>query len=187
MPIVSKFTRWEAAEHHPSERCESTVANGQCPFLAVPETKTCPMHGANKSQQVLLEETRRAYRLRKWQDRIADFADDEQIISLREEIGILRMVMEEMLNKCEDSQDLLMMSHRIADTALKIERLITTCEKIERRTGAMLSKRSIIQLASRFVEIINNHVEDPDILEQISDEMVRATKELDVLLLEDSA
>lgn len=175
----NKFTRWRDKNNHPNERCIATVKTGQCPYCKIDHTDYCPMHGSNKGSIAQNEETKRNYQLRRWKNRVNDFADNDQIKSLREEVGILRMVMEEILNKCEDSTDLLMASHRISDTAMKIEKLVVSCDKLENRMGQLLSKRAVVQLAGEYVQIINNYVTDPDTIEHISEEMIDATKRID--------
>ena len=176
----NKFKRHNILEQHPNERCIATVANGQCPYTKVSGTDYCPMHGSNSGEIVNNNEVKRNYQLARWKNRVNNFADNNQIKSLREEIGILRMIMEEILNKCEDSTDLLMASHRISDVAMKIEKLVVSCDKLESRMGQLLSKRAVIQLAGTYVQIINNHVDNPDLIEQISEELLTATKELDI-------
>lgn len=176
----NKFLRHNDSIHHPSERCEATVKTGQCPYNKINNTNFCPMHGSNSTSIKANGEVRRNYRLGRWKQRVGELADHDSIKSLREEIGILRMVMEELLNKCEDATDLLMTSHRIADVAMKIEKLVVSCDKLEGRMGMLLSKRSVVQLAGEYVQIINNYVTDPDIIEQISEQMITATEKLDV-------
>jgi hypothetical protein len=176
----NKFTRWHP-DDDPNERCIQTVKTGQCPYKKDINTDFCPMHGSNKSVIKQQEEVQRNYRLNRWKKRVNELADNDQVKSLREEIGILRVIMEEMLNKCEDATDLLMYSHRIADTAMKIERLVVSCDKLETKMGMLLSKRAVIQLAGDYVQIINTYIEDPNIIESISEEMIDATKRLEVL------
>lgn len=178
----NKFKRWSDKDHHPNERCIATVKSGQCPYCKEGGTDYCPMHGANKGIIKANGEVQRNYRLTRWKDRVGQLADNDQIKSLREEIGILRMIMEEILNKCEDSTDLLMASHRISDVAMKIEKLVISCDKLESRMGQLLSKTAIVQLAGTYVQIINNHVNDPEIIEQISEEMLDATQSLDAFV-----
>jgi hypothetical protein len=176
----NKFTRHNDSIHHPSERCEGTVETGQCPYNKIEGTKFCSMHGYNKPNDAVVTEIKRNYQLRRFKERVNDLADNDQVKSLREEIGILRMCMEEILNKCEDSTDLLMSSHRIADLAVKIEKLVVSCHKLESGMGMLLSKRAVIQLAGEYVQIINNYITDPEIIESISDKMLIATRKIEV-------
>lgn len=179
MPVIdNKFTRWNEAVDHPRERCEATVANGQCPFKKHEDTNYCVMHGSNSHKQVVQAEAVRNYRLRRWQQRIGELADSEGIKSLREEVGILRMILEETLNQCQDSMDLLLYSTRMSDLVMKIEKLVVSCDKLENRMGLLLSKDSILQLAATYVQIINNHITDPDIIENISEEIIKITEQV---------
>ena len=132
-------------------------------------------HGANKALEAAAEESKRNYRLTKWKARVGQFADNDQIKSLREEIGIMRLLLEETLNKCEDSVDLMLYSHKMSEFVMKIEKLVVSCDKLENRMGLMLNKSTIINLAQQYVTIINEHVKDPEIIEQISMKMVERT------------
>jgi hypothetical protein len=175
MVVDNKFVRWNVKTDHPRERCEATVKSGQCPYKKARSTNHCEMHGANSGENARKTEIQRNYRLQRWQNRISEFADNDNIKSLREEVGILRMVLEEMLNQCETSLDILLYSQKMSDLVMKIERLVTSCDKLENRMGLLLNKSSVLQLASTYVQIINNYVSDPDIIESISQEMAQAT------------
>lgn len=182
--IEHKFERWNVGKHHPNERCISSNPNGQCPYVKQNETNYCVRHGANKGLQAKQAEVQRNYRLKRWQDRVNDFADNDGIKSLREEVGILRILLEEMMNACKTSMDLLLYSSKMSDLVMKIEKLVTSCDRLENRMGILLSKDSVLHLASIYVQIINNHVTDPDIIEQISMEMATATEEVSNPLVE---
>lgn len=177
--IDNKFIRHNQKLHDPRERCHGTVAAGQCPYNKVENSDYCPMHGGNKGQIAHNEEVTRNYRLMRWQRRVEEFADNDQVKSLREEIGILRMMLEEMLIKCTDTTELLLYSHRISDLAMKIEKLVVSCDKLENRMGLLLSKRAVLQLAGTYVNIINTYISDPDVIEQISEQMMVATMAID--------
>ena len=178
MPQVENtgFVRWDDSVHHPRERCEGTSqSTGQCPFLKVNGSNYCPRHGGNVALQTQEKEKLRNYRLTKWKSRVGEFADSDGSKSLREEMGILRMILEEMLNRCTDTADLLLYSHRAADLVMRIEKLVVSCDKMEGKMGLLLSKESVLQLATEFVEIINKHVTDMDVIDVISMEMMQAT------------
>ena len=175
----NKFQRWNEALEDPSERCEGVVATGPCPYKKAEGQNFCPMHGSNKGRITQNKEIKRNYRLQRWQNRVAELAESDQAKDLREEIGILRIVMEEMLNKCEDSTDLLLYAHRISDLAVKIERLVISCDKLENRMGLLLSKQAVLQLANTYVQIINTYVQDTDVIEKISTEMIAVTEAIE--------
>jgi len=173
--IENKFVRWNIDIHSPAERCEGMALDGQCPYRKDTHSDYCPRHGSNMSQNNERTERLRNYRLAKWKNRVGEFADSPAIKSLRDEIGILRMVLEEMLESCKDSMELILYSQRISDLVMKIEKLVVSCDKLEGRMGMLLDKKTILFLAQRYVEIINEHVTEPDIIDAISNDMVKVT------------
>jgi len=172
----NKFVRFHITKHDPNDRCKATVKDGQCPYLSHAGTQHCPMHGSHTTIAAENLEVQRNYRLKRWQQRVNEFANNDQVKSLKEEVGILRMMLEEMINKCTDTTDLMLYAHRISDLVMKIERVVVSCDKLENRMGLLLSKDAVLQLAGTYVNIINTHVEDATIIELISEEMIKATK-----------
>lgn len=179
MPAEVKFVKFNKNTHEPSERCEGSLSTGPCVNCKVEGSSYCVTHGANSGLQVKQAEIVRNYRLQRWKQRVGEMADNDSIKSLREEVGILRVILEEMLNQCDDSTDLLLYSQRMSDLVMKIEKLVTSCDKLENRMGLLLSKDSVLQLASVYVQIINNYVQDPEVIEQISEAMVLATEQIE--------
>ena len=175
----SKFLRWDVKIHHPSERCEGTSqATGSCPFCKVPSSNYCMRHGGASVATTKKKEDRRNYDLGKWQARVGQLADNDSIRSLREEVGILRIVMETMLNQCKDATELMLYSSRISDLVMKIEKLVTSTDKLEGKMGLLISKDSVLQLAAVYVGIIADHVEDPETMDEISMKMMQATMDI---------
>ena len=179
MSDTCKHTKWNITKHHPNERCEATLSNGQCINCKVPGADYCVTHGANSQLQKTNGTVVRNYRLRRWQQRVGEMADSGGVKSLREEVGILRVILEEMVNKCEDSMDLLLYSQRMSDLVMKIEKLVSSCDRLENRMGLLLGKDSVLQLAATYVQIINNYVADPEVIEKISQEMMVATEQIE--------
>ncbi len=132
-------------------------------------------HGGSHVVRKEQQEALRNYRLGKWKARVGEFADSQGLKSLREEIGILRVILEEMMNQCNDATELLLFSVRMADLVMKIEKLVASCDKMEGKMGLLLSKDSVLQLASEFVEIINGEIEDMEVIDRISMKMMQAT------------
>ena len=160
------------------KRCQARVKQGQCPFLSVEGLIHCPMHGgAGVTEQHLEEDKKRIYRLTKYRARVGELADHEQVKSLREEIGVLRMMLEEILNRCKDDNDLLIYSSKISDLVMKVEKLVSSCHRLELSTGALLDKAAVLQLAGSVVEIISRHVDDQDLVSDIADEILVAVSQ----------
>ena len=162
--------------HHCEEddpnRCQAVGKSGQCPYLSVEDEKYCQRHGGNRN--AMLKEKKRAnqYRLQIWQQRLEEFSQSDEVKSLRDEIGILRLLMETILNRCEDHSTLMLQSSRISDLAVKIEKLVTSCNRLETNMGMLLDKSAALNLAGQIVEIIGHHVEDANTIEAISNGII---------------
>lgn len=170
MPVIdNKFERCEADDPN---RCQAT-GHDQCPYKAMPGFKYCPRHN---SRSEATEQKRKVsqYRLQIWQDRVGEFSEHNDVKSLRDEIGILRMLMENTISKCQDAQDLLMFSGKISETAMKIEKLVSSCNRLEKNMGMMLDKSAALLLAGQIVEIITRHVEDSAVVDEISNDIITA-------------
>ena len=178
--IENKFERWDALEHANTDRCQGhSKQTGQCPYVKVNNTDYCPRHGGSTSLATQEKEKIRNYHLTRWQGRVNQLADNSGIKSLREEVGILRMILENMLNTASSNDQLLMYSSRASDLVMKIERLVTSCDKMEGKMGQLLSKDSVLRLAAQYVEIITEHIEDAGIVDKISTKMIAVTMDLD--------
>jgi hypothetical protein len=132
------------------------------------------MHGANHAMKKKEEASKRLYRLAKWQGRINEIADHEGVKSLREEIGILRMMLEETMGRCQDQTDLLLYSSKISDLVMKIEKVVSSCHRLEASTGMLLDKAAALHLASVMVEIISEYVNDDSAIDSIAGKIVQA-------------
>lgn len=167
-------SKLERVEEYSLERCQGVTGIGQCPYKVSEGSKFCAMHGGNMAAEIKAKESLRVYRLAKWSSRVNEIADHDKIKSLREEIGILRVVLEETINMCNDSAELLLYASRISDTVAKIERLVASCHRLEAATGATLDKQQALQLASVMVEIISRYVTDQEAIDSVSNEIVTA-------------
>ena len=151
-------------------RCQTVTAYGQCLMIAVEGQQYCHVH-ARALNHAVEKEAVKNYRLQRWQQRVSEFAENDQVKSLREEIGITRMLLEEMFGFCTNSTELLLYSGRIADLVMKIEKLVVSCHRLEERTGLLLDKQAVVHLASSIVAIIGHEISDADVLERIAGEI----------------
>jgi len=113
------------------------------------------------------------YHLAKWNQRISDKANSPHIKSLRDEIGILRMLLEEKLQSCTNNTELILQSGPIANLIEKIERVVISCHKLEGSMNLLMDKAQLLQFASRVVEIIGSCVQDQATLDQISEKILK--------------
>lgn len=178
-------------------RCQGagTGGEGQCRFLSIKGmyrdglieggvasdydgAYNCPSHGGQSSMASAASKRVHDYRLQVWQNRLDELSESDSVKTLRGEIGILRIVAEQIMNQCRTHHDLLIHSSRIADLMSRIEKLVVSCSKLEDRSGYTLDRQRGLVLAMRIVEVINVHVDDPSILERISDDIYGAFKEV---------
>lgn len=154
------------------DRCQGIAAYGQCVFRVVPGGTFCSIHGGKVQAKSNEKKAIRNYILTQWQARIEQFADNDSIKSLREEIGILRLVMENKLNLIKTPSELLQYSGPIQDTALRIKEIVLACHKIEAATGQLLDKQALLDFANSVVTIISSYITDSVILDQIANDII---------------
>jgi len=176
---MSKFTRFNPENHDPTRQCQSGsgTGTGQCPYLALVESEYCPRHDSsgsgNRNKRSIAN-----YRLTKWQARMEEKGNSTSAKSLRDEIGILRMALESLLNSCHDDSDLVLQSSKISDLVLKVEKLVTSCHRLDKSTGALLDKSALISLATTIIAIIAEHVDDEHIYEAIAFDILDAIRKM---------
>jgi len=153
-------------------RCQANNKKGQCDWQRVEGSQYCKIHGGVSVIKAKIEQSKRMYRLTRYAARHAEFADDEKVKSLREEVALARIVLEEIVESCQDSASLVMNSPKIADMLTRIEKLVKSCHQLEASTGMLLDKTAALHLASMIVQIIGKHVEDGEILDKISGEII---------------
>lgn len=193
MTIEQKLVRVE----DPADplRCQGpSQTMGQCPYLSMKglvasghitdvdeslfeHVDRCPRHGGVRQLQAIEKKRLHQYRLQVWQERVDEFAEGEEVKSLRGEIGITRMMIEEILNQCKDPQMLMLYSTKIQYLIQNCEKLVRTCERIEKSSSLMMDRSAALSFASRVVEIIGQHIDDPEIIDSISNGIIDTLKD----------
>jgi hypothetical protein len=156
----------EGISHNPYERvkdddprrCQSNNSRGQCQIAKAPGSDYCILHGGHRNNQK--KQRLNNYRLDKWHQRVNEMANSDGIKSLRDEIGILRMVLEEQLNQIQDATQLIVMSHAISDLILKIEKVVFSCHRIEKSMGDLINRSDVVNLASQIIGILEAELAD---------------------------
>ena len=109
------------------------------------------------------------YKLQKYQARLGELKDHSAALSLRNEIGILRMTLEEIINKCDSPVDLMIHSGKISRLVQDIGKLVVESKKLEAGLGRLLDRQVVLGLASAIIDVIGSVVEDPEQLSAISE------------------
>ena len=183
------------AEDDDPDRCQAdgSGGEGQCRYLSIKALverdltnhlaytvdeaqagKNCPKHSGSKQIEGVKRKKLHDYRLQVWQYRVSEFSESEQITTLRGEIGILRLLIEQILNRCQDHNELMMYSHKISDLIMKVERTVKTCNQMETNMGMFLDRSKAMMFAHEAVQIISVHVHDPQAVDAISEGLISA-------------
>jgi len=150
-------------------RCNHIIqGKGQCINVSVEGGNFCLVHGGNKILQAKAKSELRNYRLTRNKARLIELGNSSGIKSLRDEIAILRILLEERFNAITNDNELILQSGAMSEMIMKIERVVTSCQKLEERTGIMLDKAQVMNIAEQIIDIITNNISDPVIVEKIS-------------------
>ena len=152
-------------------RCKASAGSSQCRDLAAPGADFCLSHqGVDQTNA----QSTRLYLLAKAdsQKRLLQLADHEEIRSLREEIAIIRMLIEGRMNLIKSDNDLLIQSGAINSLVLTVERLVKSAHTIEQQLGILLSKSAVIALGQTICKIIVEELDGIERYEEIVDSIM---------------
>lgn len=151
-------------------QCEGSFSGGQCRHRAEPGDRFCKGCGGKNQlalksrRQYLLKDTRSATRL-------AELAEHEEIKSLREEIGLARVLLERRFNMIQSDADLLAACGPVNVMLLTIERLVKTSHQIETNLGVLLTRNTVLRLAQAMCEIVIEEIQSVPGFEAIVDRL----------------
>ncbi len=155
------MTGWERIkEPEDPRRCQANSAQGQCLLVRCDQSDYCPIHGGAKKQKALAKQTYRNYQSKTYRDRLNRFAEGDGLKSLRDEIGILRMMTEAILNRCDTDHDLIMKSTPLASLVMQINTLVTSCQKMDVSLGTMMDKAQATQMMVEVIDVIAKYVDE---------------------------
>ncbi len=154
------------------ERCQTTATHCSCKKHM--DSDYCLAHGGGSSQKAIETQATSKYRIQTYQARLKQQASHSGIKDLREEIGLLRMMIEARINACTSDTDLVIQSSAIAELVMKVDKLVNSCHRIESLTGELMDRTSLLEFASSIIDIVANNC-TPDIADVIAMDIIRAT------------
>lgn len=175
-PSVSQVMR-KVSDPSDPRRCQGITAQGQCSYYKEEDSNFCIMHGGNKGGESVKAKEMKNYRLTKFRARANELSNSSNLSSLRDEVAILRIMIEEKVNVCNDTSDLLLVSGPLSDLIMKCGALVEKCQRLENKLGNFLDRTKITQFAQICVEIISSHVNEED-MDQVSDAILKALGEI---------
>ena len=156
--MSNKYPIERCSDEDDPDRCQGQQRDSnQCMNKSLKGSNFCAVHGGNKALAIKEKDDSMMFRLTQFKARVQDFATNPGIKGLREEIGITRMILEELLNgKCKTATDLLMHSSKISSLIRDISILVQATHKLESSMGILLDKMSAIQLSQEIVVVISD-------------------------------
>lgn len=157
MPLGHNFERISSDDD--PERCQGVIpGRGQCINRRLSGSNFCAAHGGNVGNEMQKAASLRRYRLAKWQSRVDELATDSGIKDLKDEVAILRMMLEEQLTACKTSMDLMLNSGRISDMVMKIDKVVGSCQRLDKELGGLIDKSTAMRLGQEIVRIIGEQI-----------------------------
>lgn len=156
------------------ERCKAgaSTPDGVCPnaatVISAPDDdnivrgKYCEAHGGAKEAKKAQKTRQFEYNLMCWQNRVSDFAVSPTIKSIRQELGVLRLLLEQRMQACRTSVELLTFTGPVRELVEQIRKTVETCERIEKSQNQLLDKSQIIYLAQQVLEVLVRNMESLD-------------------------
>jgi hypothetical protein len=112
------------------------------------------------------------YLLSKYRGRIDQFTDNKAIYNIREELGMVRMLLETRLNKCETEDDLLMNSPAIADLVDRASKMVHSSVKLEEKLRNLLDVNAVNQFSEALTKGVIDIVDGLDVPKEQRDEIL---------------
>jgi len=164
-------------KNHPETRCLNFLGNGaQCHFTKTEGSDYCSMHGGHRATKTAKAKAMYEFNESKWFQKLADsrlpgFTKGTAKLDLSQEIGILRIMLEQILDKCNDSSDLIRNSQRISQLIQNIEKLASSSLKLDQKLGDLMSRDDVVNISNKILEVIGANIDDPVILKNIAEGM----------------
>lgn len=160
MAKVEKEIPEIVAEDDP-RRCKGMSNGSQCLFRAVEGGDYCTIHGGNTIE--LKNKKKEIYDLRKtrYLQEFRRMSENSFWRSNREEVGILRVILQELLQKCESQNDIYVNASKMSDIISKINKLLETSLKIDEKLKALISEEKMYEIAQLLVDAVFKIIEDP--------------------------
>lgn len=152
------------------QRCDRAHPNScaHCgEFLAVPGSPYCPIHGGHSEIQTVRQEL---YEFNKTValGRLKQFKGHPEARSLTNELALQRLLLEQVINQCKNSYDLILQEATISRLLAGIQSTLVANQKVEERANELLTIEQVVSIIQMVFEIIKEFVSTPDTQEQIA-------------------
>jgi hypothetical protein len=156
-------------------KCEFTTATGQCTEEALEGDRYCSLHthlDPDKHQKRMYNLLKYKYRTRYEQ-----IGEHESLRSLREEVAMAKMMLEETFNSIHNDSEFLASRADLAHQLATVEKLVSSMLKMEVSMGTLISKPTLLKIASDIVQILLDKLKDVAghelLIDEISAEIIK--------------
>lgn len=148
--------------------CTHSGPRGQCHWHVVPGLDKCRKH-ANMDEIIM------GYRFSDpdLKERMDWHSRDELIESVRQEVVLVRALIEERRNFATTQADKIQAFPAILDAASKLDRLVTSLARLEKQSGQVLEKAAIQKLGRDIVAILIDELKDIEDRDSIVDRIAK--------------
>lgn len=139
-------------------RCEFTYSQGQCSEEALEDNRYCHLHTHIDPEK----HQKRLYNLLKYKykTRYAEIGEHEALRSLRDEVAIAKMMLEETLNNIQSDSEAQAAKAGIDRQLATVEKLVASMIKMEIALGSLISKPTLLKIAGEMVQILLEKLKD---------------------------
>jgi len=155
-------------------RCQHVCGYGQCNYAVVDDDKSqltgkyCAAHLPTYDPTKRKDFQLKRYKLSVYHSRVGELFKNEEFKSLREEIAILRMTLEQLMNQLQTPWDFMVYGNRVESVIEKIGKLTVMGHKLETSLGQVLDKPTLTTFADEVIRILSDEVTDTETLKRIS-------------------
>lgn len=171
----------------PELRCSASKAKSgdQCVNKRTENSPYCMMHGGYHLEKAHTENSKRMYHLATHQERVKELAEHNDVITLRSEIGILRLMIEKRMNMFQTDEDLLLNTPVLMDLVGKIEKTVTSCHKLETSLKELLDIQSLTKINDQIFLFVKEALEDILSKEEVGDVMATVSKRIEQIIADE--
>lgn len=141
------------------------------------ESPYCARHGGNIIDINKKKKEKKAYYKSKWAASIDEKTKLPNHKSLAEELGILRVLLDEKLNQCADEYELNMEANSISVLVLNIERLVSSIHAMDLK--AAITEDNIKAIIDVISIVLTENIKDKKLLKAITDGIENGIKKLE--------
>lgn len=165
---MTKLTR--VGPDHPRV-CQGNTGAGPCSYESEFGSVFCSLHGAAGSTKATEKRELRNYRLNSaFADRADGLAKSPGLKNLTDEIALLRVALETIFNGIQNANEMLLYSDKIEKLAKTITSTVESLQKLQEKNKELLSREQVLVIFDSLMNLIVQHVKDPDALLQLAQE-----------------